>query len=52
MGQIKATGDEAGARKLIDHYVKGKGKKLVRMGRIAEQVLRYPKASFRYSVVY
>ena len=52
VGQIKATGDEAGARKLIDHYVKGKGKKLVRMGRIAEQVLRYPKASFRYSVVY
>ena len=52
VGQMKATGDKDGARKLIDHYVTGEGKKLVRMGRISKEVLRFPKASFRYSVVY
>ena len=52
VGQMKATGDKAGAKKLIDYYVKGKGKKLVRMERISKEVLKYPKASFRYSVVY
>ncbi len=52
VGQMKATGDKAGATALIDNYVKGAGKKLVRMKRISKEVLKHPKASFRYSVVY
>jgi hypothetical protein len=52
VGRIKATGDRAGARRLIDHYVKGAGRKLVHARRIQRVVLRFPKASFYYSVRY
>ncbi len=52
VGQIKATGNRTAAQKLLDTYLKGKSKKLVRMKRIRKVVLRYPKATFLYSVVY
>jgi hypothetical protein len=52
VGRIKATGDAKGGRKLIDHYVKGRGRHLVRQKTIAKKLLRYPKATFLYSVVY
>jgi hypothetical protein len=52
VGQLKARGDAAGARALIDHFVKGKGSRLVRQPRIARTLLRYSKATFLYSVVY
>ncbi len=52
VGGFKAKGEAAGAQKLIDHYVKGDGKALVHMGRITKEILRFPKASFRYSIAY
>jgi len=52
VGLIKATGNRTAARKLIDRYVKGKSSKLVRMKRIRKVVLKYPKATFLYSVAY
>jgi len=52
VGRIKATGDVAGANKLLDYYIKGKGKRLVHVKRITEEQLRHPKATFLYSVVY
>ena len=52
VGQIKATGNHTAAQKLIDRYVKGKGRKLVQMKRIRKEVLKYPKATFLYSVAY
>jgi hypothetical protein len=52
VGRIKATGDVAAARQLIDYYVKGKGHPLVQEKHIAAELLKYPKATFIYSVVY
>lgn len=52
VGQLKARGDASGARTLIDHFVKGKGRRLVRQPEIARKLLRYSKATFLYSVVY
>jgi hypothetical protein len=52
VGRIKAEGDVDAARALIDRNVNDDGQKLVRAGLIAERVLRYPKASFVYSVRY
>ena len=52
VGLIKATGNRTAAQKLLDHYIKGKGSKLVRMKRIRKVVLKYPKATFLYSVLY
>ena len=52
VGQIKATGNRTAADKLITNYIKGKGSKLVHMKRIRKVVLKYPKETFLYSVVY
>ncbi len=47
VGRIKATGDQAGAKKLVEKYVKGT---VVPFALIKERVLRSPKASFVYSL--
>jgi len=52
VGQIKAKGDVKAGRELVDHYVKGKGHALVQEAHIARELLRYPKATFVYSVAY
>ncbi len=46
-GKIKAQGDKAKAEELIGKYVDGK---IVPMEIIKERLLRYPKASFVYSI--
>lgn len=52
VGRIKATGDRAAAKKLIDHFIKGRGHRLVHEKHIAHRLLRYPKGTFLYSVKY
>jgi hypothetical protein len=51
-GRIKAKGDIKGGLELVKHFIKGKGYALVHEKHIAAELLRYPKASFLYSVVY
>ncbi len=50
VGCIKATGDTAAAGALIDHFVTGADSGLMRQKDVADRVLRFPKASFVYSV--
>jgi hypothetical protein len=50
VGRVKATGDAAGATALVEPYVDGAKKGLVRAGVIEERYRRAPKASFVYSV--
>jgi hypothetical protein len=54
VGKIKATGDRAAAEQLIHHFIdpKGRGHRLVHEKHIANKLLRYPKGTFVYSVVY
>jgi len=52
VGQIKATGDVKKGRELVDTFVKGRGHALVQEKHIASRLLKYPKASFLYSVTY
>jgi len=52
VGRIKATGDRKGAETLINDFIKGRGHRLVHEGYIAKTLLRYPKATFLYSVIY
>jgi hypothetical protein len=52
VGRIKATGDVPGARQLVEHFIKGPGHALVHEDHIARELLKYPKATFRYSVLY
>lgn len=49
---IYANGDAAGAKELIDNYVTGEDSRLVHMKDIADRILKFPKASFYYSVQY
>jgi hypothetical protein len=51
-GQIKAKGDKAAGQKLIDECVKGEGFKMIHSQEIADRILRFPKASFVYSITY
>jgi hypothetical protein len=52
VGQIKAAGDSQGASALIHHFIKGKGRGKVHQKHIARRLLRFPKGTFLYSVVY
>lgn len=49
---ILATGDAKGAKEFIDNYTVGEGSKFVRMDDVKDRVLRFPKASFEYAVLY
>jgi len=52
VGQIKARGDRKAAETLIDHFIKGRGHRLVHEEYIAKMLLRYPKGTYLYSVVF
>lgn len=50
VGQIKARGDAAGAKALIDRHTLAEGLAKIHADVITERVLRYPKASFVYGL--
>ena len=50
--RIKATGDIAGAKALIDGFVSGDGAALVRMAKVQERLRKYPKESYSYTALY
>lgn len=50
VGRIKATGDVAGAKALIERNVSDEGLAAIKAGVIRERILRFPKASFVYGV--
>ncbi|MEQ1918218.1 MAG: hypothetical protein ABL955_03390 [Elusimicrobiota bacterium] len=50
--RIKATGDVAGAKALIDGFVSGDGSALVRMAKVQERLRKYPKESYSYTALY
>ncbi len=52
VGQIKARGDQAAGRQLVEYYTRGKGYQLVHQAHIARELLRWPKASFLYSITF
>jgi hypothetical protein len=49
-GRLKATGDVAGGRALVDEFVNGRGRALVHQEHITTVLAKYPKVSFRYEV--
>jgi hypothetical protein len=52
VARIKAKGDVKAGLELVSYFIKGKGHALVHEKHIAAELLKYPKASFLYSVVY
>ncbi len=50
--RIKATGDVAGAKTLVDGFVSGPGAPLVRMAKVQERLRKYPKESYSYTALY
>lgn len=50
VGRIKATGDTAAARALIDPFINGEDNGLIHQSEVADRILRHPKASFVYGV--
>ncbi len=50
VGRIKATGDKAGAKALIDPFISGGDNGLLHQLEVADRILRQPKASFVYGV--
>jgi hypothetical protein len=50
VGQIKARGDAAAAKDLIERYTNDAALQALGVDRIRRQMLRYPKASFRYAI--
>ncbi len=51
VGQIKATGDTAAAKALIEEHTGEPGRAHIRLDQITERVLRFPKESFSYAIV-
>ena len=49
---IKAAGDVAAAKALVDDFVSGPGAALVRVPEIRARLLKYPKETFLYGVRY
>jgi hypothetical protein len=52
VGRIKAEGDAAAGRALIDDFVKGEGSRLVRMDEVQSRLRRFPRSSYSYTVRY
>jgi len=50
VGRIKATGDVAGAKALIERNVSDEGLVFIKAGVIRERILRFSKASFVYGL--
>jgi hypothetical protein len=52
VGHIKAAGNPMTAQSLIDDYVSGAGAEFVHMGVIRERLMKFPKESYLYTVLY
>jgi hypothetical protein len=52
VGKIKATGDTAKAKELIEPFVQNEGQRLIHASEIAERISRYPRVSFVYGVTF
>jgi hypothetical protein len=52
VGRIKAEGDAAAGRALVDDFVKGEGSRLVRMDEVGARLRRFPRSSYSYTVRY
>ncbi|MBI5241135.1 MAG: hypothetical protein HY926_11735 [Elusimicrobia bacterium] len=52
VGRIKAEGDAAAARALVDDFVAGEGSRLVRLEEVQSRLRRFPKSSYSYTVRY
>ena len=50
--RMKATGDVAGAKALVDGFVSGDGAPLMRMDKVQERLRKYPKESYSYTALY
>jgi hypothetical protein len=50
--RVKATGDVAGAKALVDGFVSGEGAPLMRMAKVQERLRKYPKESYSYTALY
>ncbi|OGR93807.1 MAG: hypothetical protein A2V88_05315 [Elusimicrobia bacterium RBG_16_66_12] len=50
--RIKASGDAAGAGKLVGGFVDGPDSALVRMAKVSERLRKYPKESYAYTALY
>ena len=50
--RVKASGDVAGAKALVDGFVSGPDAALVRMAKVAERLRKYPKESYSYTALY
>jgi hypothetical protein len=51
-GAVKAKGDAAGGRALVDAFVSGADAKLVPVAEIQAKLLKYPKETYLYTVLY
>ncbi|MCC6750854.1 MAG: hypothetical protein IT371_24565 [Deltaproteobacteria bacterium] len=52
VGRIKARGDVAGAKKLIEEWILPAGQQRLHAMEIAREMLKHPKATFRYGIRY
>ena len=50
--RVKASGDVAGAKALVDGFVSGDGSALMRMDKVQERLRKYPKESYSYTALY
>lgn len=51
VGTVYASGDKAGAQALLDEFVSGAGAALVRQRDVRERLGKYPRESYRYTVL-
>jgi hypothetical protein len=52
VGQVKASGDAAGAKALVEDFVTGEDSRLVHMDVVQGRLRRFPKPSFTYTVLH
>lgn len=52
MGRLYASGDAKGAQAMIDEYLSGPGAASVRAAEVQSRLRKYPKESYRYTIIY
>ena len=52
VARVRAAGDKAGAQALLDDFTTGPGAEYVHMAAIQERLMKFPKESYTYSVLY
>ena len=52
VGRVKAAGDAAAARALVDGFVTAVDPRLVHMAEVQRRLRRFPRQSFSYTVLY